>query len=215
MMTRKRNREIDTEKNAPLSLLFTEQFKDIFDQYVVQKLSSKTDLKFFYGTNRASRRAIKRNGIRLEKKFDISEFTTCSQVSFAFDNYKFGENGYKGTEEWFSMRVARTNKLELLKFLREVKKCEWNSWTVNNASQKGNLEMTKYCVEMGCPLDEDVCSAAAAHGNLDCLIYLREKECPWNANILQLANKYGHSDCLNYLIENKCPGFERFLPSTL
>ena len=32
--------------------------------------------------------------------------------------------------------VAGTNKLELLKWIREEKKCEWDAWTINVAALK-------------------------------------------------------------------------------
>ena len=48
--------------------------------------------------------------------------------------------------KYFCIEVALTNKLELLKWAREEKKCEWDEWTINAAAYKGNLEMVKYCV---------------------------------------------------------------------
>ena len=54
----------------------------------------------------------------------------------------------------FCYKVAQTNKLELLKWAREEKKCEWDKWTINAAAYQGNLEMVKYCVANKCPIDE-------------------------------------------------------------
>ena len=51
--------------------------------------------------------------------------------------------------------VAATNKLEFLKWAREVKQCEWDEWTINKAAYKGNLEMLKYCFSNDCPGDEE------------------------------------------------------------
>ena len=56
-------------------------------------------------------------------------------------------------ERFFCWRVARTNKLELLKWAREEKKCEWDELTINEAASEGNLEMVKYCVANECPID--------------------------------------------------------------
>ena len=36
----------------------------------------------------------------------------------------------------FCFEVAQTNKLELLKWAREEKKCEWDEWTINAAADK-------------------------------------------------------------------------------
>ena len=46
----------------------------------------------------------------------------------------------------FCYKVAQTNKLELLKWAREEKKCEWDEGTITAAARQGNLEMVKYCV---------------------------------------------------------------------
>ena len=62
-------------------------------------------------------------------------------------------------ERDFCWEVARTNKLELLKWAREEKKCEWDKYTINAAARQGNLEMVKYCVANECPIDEgSVCT---------------------------------------------------------
>ena len=36
----------------------------------------------------------------------------------------------------FLLEVAKTNKLELLKWAREEKKCEWDEETINTAADK-------------------------------------------------------------------------------
>ena len=48
-----------------------------------------------------------------------------------------------------------TNKLEFLKWAREVKQCEWDEKTITVAAAKGNLEMLKYCFSNDCPCDEE------------------------------------------------------------
>ena len=53
----------------------------------------------------------------------------------------------------FLLEVAQTNKLELLKWAREEKKCEWDDRTINAAAEQGNLEMVKYCVANECPIE--------------------------------------------------------------
>ena len=44
----------------------------------------------------------------------------------------------------FLLQVAQTNKLELLKWAREEKKCS-GVGPINVAAYRGNLEMVKYC----------------------------------------------------------------------
>ena len=58
----------------------------------------------------------------------------------------------------FCTRVAQTNKLELLKWAREEKKCKWDKRTINAAAYQGNLEMVKYCVANECPMNERACA---------------------------------------------------------
>ena len=71
------------------------------------------------------------------------------------------------TETYFCWKVAGTNKLELLKWIREEKKCEWDEGTINAAAEQGNLEMVKYCVANECPINTWACAYAAGHGHLE------------------------------------------------
>ena len=104
----------------------------------------------------------------------------------------------------FLLRVARTNKLELLKWAREEKECEWNSRTINLAAVQGNLEMVKYCVANECPIDESACAAAAIGGHLEVLKYLHEEvKVPWDRHTAYWAALNGHLHILEYLVERK------------
>ena len=85
-------------------------------------------------------------------------------------------------ERSFCWEVAYTNKLELLKWIREEKKCEWDYRTINAAVDQGNLEMVKYCVANECPIDAGTCACAALEGQLECLKYLHEEvKAPWDS----------------------------------
>ena len=66
--------------------------------------------------------------------------------------------GLRMDETYFCCKVARTNKLELLKWAREEKKCEWDGGTIRSAADQGNLEMVKYCVANECPIDTWACA---------------------------------------------------------
>jgi len=186
-------------------------YPDVFEKHVLTKMNG-TDIKFFYGTNTDTRLAIKRANIELQKEFKIEEMSSISQLEFAWDNYRWGEDEYRGTQEWFFFKVAFMNKLEYLVWAREVKNCDWDRWTINMAAIKGNLAMVKYCVENECPMDADLCSLAAQEGHLDILKYLHEHDCPWDWWACSCAHANNRIDCLNYLIEQKCEGFERYLP---
>jgi len=210
--TKKEKIECEDDDQSPLALLFTEQFRDIFEEHIVPKLRPRSDLKFLKMAFKNARDAVERSKIEVGKWFNISEFTSISQMELAWDNYHWGVGG-SGTQEWFCLKVARMNKLEYLVWLREVKNCDWYSGTINMASKQGNLSMVKYCVENGCPMHEwAACEWAAEKGHLDVLKYLHENDCPWNSRACYCAHKYNRIDCLNYLIEQKCPGFKRYLP---
>ena len=201
----------DDYKQSPLALLFTAQWRDIFEEHISPKLKKRSELKFLKMAFKNARDAVERSKIDLDDEFSISEFTSISQMEYAWDNYRWGENvyGWYGTQEWFCMRVARMNKLEYLVWLREVKNCDWDSMTIDRAANQGNLAMVKYCVENECPMTTWACKVAAKEGHLDVLKYLHENDCPWDSMACYWAYENNHNDCLNYLIEQKCPGFER------
>ena len=107
-------------------------------------------------------------------------------------------------ETWFCVKVAQTNKLELLKWAREEKKCKWNERTINAAAEQGNLEMVQYCVANECPIDAWACALAADGGQLECLKYLREEaKAPWDSETAAGAAKFCHLHILEYLVERK------------
>ena len=221
MQTRnaKKQEVVDDEDDEPtdLGLLFTEQWRDIFDEHIVPKLKKRSELKFLMMAFKNARDAVERSKIEVGKKFNISEFTSVSQMELAWDNYHWDEfedewSAAGSTQKYFCQRVAEMNKLEYLVWLREVKNCDWGRWTINRAVLQGNLAMVKYCVDNACPMDEDACTVAALNGHLDVLKYLHENDCPWTSRACRIAHKNNHVDCLNYLIEQKCPGFERYLP---
>jgi len=84
-------------------------------------------------------------------------------------------------EPYFCSRVAQTNKLELLKWAREEKKCEWDKSTICVAALQGNLEMVKYCVANECPIDGyGVCMCCRKRSSR-VIKYLREEvKAPWD-----------------------------------
>ena len=110
-------------------------------------------------------------------------------------------------QTFFCKNVATTNKLEFLKWAREVKHCEWDEETINVAAREGNLEMLKYCFSNDCPCDEKkACKHAAAGGNLDCLRFLFDKVEPSQDTEREAAIQAtcgGHVDILKYFVEER------------
>ena len=209
MSTRNKKQKIDIEKTAALSLLFTEQWRDIFEEHILPKLENGNELKFLKMSFRDARLAIRRSGIDLKDEFNIGELTSIAQLELAWDNYPWDEDDY--SQEYFCRRVAGTNKLEYLVWAREAKNCDWDEKTVERAAELGNLAMVKYCVENECEIDSFACAAAAEYGRLEVLKYLHENDCPWTDMACDNAHENNHIDCLNYLIEQRCPGFEDYI----
>jgi hypothetical protein len=212
IQTRKtKKQKIVDDEQSPLALLFTAQWRDIFEKHIVPKLRPKSELKFLKMAFKNARDAVERSKIKVEERFRIKEFTSISQMELAWDNYHWGV-GWDGIQKWFCVKVALMNKLEYLVWLREVKNCDWDWRTINRAAYQGNLAIVKYCVENGCPMDEGACTCAAQYGHLDVLKYLHENDFPWSSLACYYAHRENQIDCLNYLIEQKCEGFEEYLP---
>ena len=180
---------------------------DICFKHILPRLN-RTDLKFLYEVNGETRALIKRSSRKgeLKKRFKVREMSSISTLEIAWKNKSLWPRSLD--EIWFCERVARTNKLELLKWAREEKKCEWDEDTINAAASQGNLEMVKYCVAKKCPIYEDACLSAARNGHLEVLKYLREEvKARWDGWTATRAAQNGHLHILEYLVERKYDEF--------
>ena len=165
---------------------------DICFKHILPRLNSN-DVKFLYGVNTETRKLVKRSSRKgeLKKGFKVKEMSSISTLEWAWENKSLWPSWWD--EIWFCRQVAQTNKLELLKWAREEKKCEWDEGTILAAAGQGNLEMVKYCVANKCPVNEITCACAAENGHLECLKYLREEvKAPWDSNTVSLAALNGH-----------------------
>ena len=205
-------------KPLPLWRLFREAVlnggacRDIVEKHVMCKLNG-TDVKFLYGVNTETRKLIKRSSRKgeLKKKLRVEEMSSISTLEFAWENRSLWPRHWRKDETTFCWKVADTNKLELLKWAREEKECEWHVETINAVAEHGNLEMLKYCVANECPMDEMACGIAAEFGHLECLKYLREEaKAPWDYEVLYFAHAKKHLECLRYAVEKKCPGWSDY-----
>ncbi|CAL6293103.1 unnamed protein product [Bathycoccus prasinos] len=166
---------------------------DICFQHILPRLNS-TDVKFLY--ERSSRKG------ELKEKFKVNEMSSISTLEFAWEHKSLWPRRW--SERSFCCNVAETNKLELLKWAREEKKCKWDWRTIRTAADQGTLEMVKYCVANECPIDEMACANAAFNGHLEVLKYLREEvKVPWDWRTATWAAKNGHLHILEYLVERK------------
>ena len=96
----------------------------------------------------------------------MREMSSISSLEFAWEHKSLWPS-WLTDETYFCSGVAQTNKLELLKWAREEKKCKWDRRTINMAAQQGNLEMLKYCVANKCPINVFACACAAENGHLE------------------------------------------------
>ncbi|CAL6314510.1 unnamed protein product [Bathycoccus prasinos] len=210
-----RLRKVLESKPLPLWRLFREALlsggacRDIVEKHVMCKLNG-TDLKFFYEVNTETRKLVKRSSRAgdLKETYYVSEISSISTLEVAWEHYPWGTyDEYwqaEMDETYFCSRVAETNKLQLLKWAREEKMCDWDEWTINTAAGQGNLEMVKYCVANECPINEDACAFAAENGHLEILKYLHEEaKAPWDVYTATWAAGKGQLHILEYLVERK------------
>jgi len=184
--------------------------RDIFVSHVMTKLN-ETDRHFFAKANIEHFDLLKYAGKGVSKlRWCIEECSSISTLEWAWNNFEWGgklDDGTVADQAWFCSRVARTNKLELLKWAREEKKCEWDERTINSATYGGNLEMLKYCFANGGPYDETMaCRVAARKGHLDCLRFLFAKVKPsreTEKNAAETAAQQGQLDILKYFVEER------------
>ncbi|WP_205587113.1 hypothetical protein, partial [Pseudomonas aeruginosa] len=120
--------DIERLKLGPTDLwkLITD-YPDIFETHVLLSgYLNDSDIKMFYGSCRASRSAVKRAKIELQETFCVHELSSISTLELAWEGYPWGKrirlpDGREFTmnQEWFCTRVALTNDLKLLRWLRE------------------------------------------------------------------------------------------------
>ena len=182
---------------------------DITFTHILPRLNSN-DIKFLYEVNSETRKLVKRSSRarNLKKKFKVQEMSSISTLEVAWEHFPWGTFDHEVEEDLdetdFCNRVSKTNKLELLKWAREEKECEWDYKTIDAAARQGNLEMVKYCVANECPIYEWACAFAAENGHLEVLKYLREEaKVPWDSTTAAWAARNGHLHILEYLVERK------------
>ena len=184
--------------------------KDVFVSHVIPKLN-RTDRCFFSKVNRESSGVLAYAGLKVsELRAMVHECTSITTMEWMWNNFPWGKKDIEGDvidQAYFCYQVATTNKLELLKWAREVKQCQWDEETISWAAFKGNLEMLKYCFSNGCPYNEkEACELAAFKGHLDCLRFLFDKVKPSRDTERYAAIQAacgGHVDILKYFVEER------------
>ena len=108
----------------------------------------------------------------------------------------------------FLLEVAETNKLELLKWAREEKKCEWDEGRLMRPQIQGNLEMVKYCVANECPIDECACAVLPKRSSRVTQILTRRSQSALGFGYCRFGGLNGHLHILEYLVERKYDQFD-------
>ena len=108
------------------------KWDDICFKHILPRLN-RTDVKILYEVNTETRKLIKRSSRawELKEKLKVEEMSSISTLEVAWENRR----GLWKDETLFCVRVACTNKLELLKWAREEKKCKWDKYTIIAAAQ--------------------------------------------------------------------------------
>jgi hypothetical protein len=184
--------------------------KDVFVSHVISKLNG-TDRIFFSKVNTESQDVLKYAGVNVSGLgWGAYECSSISTLEWAWNHFPWGEKATEGNvmdQAWFCSEVAGTNKLEFLKWAREVKYCEWDEWTIKVAAAKGNLEMLKYCFSNNCPYDEkESCKQAAIGGHLDCVRFVFDKVNPSRETVEDAAIQAtcrGYVEIVKYFVEER------------
>ena len=185
---------------TPLWKVVTDkQYKDIFETHILSKLN---DLSFrvFREVNTESRDACRRSGRKLQEAFELITYSGNPPVAKKTTIKIEG----KEAQYHFCSEAARTGNLVLVRWLREMKKFDWNEWTISSAAENGHLHIVTYCTEQKCPCNELGCAYAAQYGHLDTLKYLHENGVPWNSWTCYYARENNHLECLVYALDNGC-----------
>ena len=201
---------LSLSSSSPLWNGLVVHHKDIFVSHVISKLT-ETDRFFFAKVNGESQDVLKYAGVNVSRlHVFVYECTSISTLEWAWNHMDWGEKDRDGTvidQASFCSGVAETNKLELLKWAREVKQCEWDEKTITVAALIGNLEMLKYCFSNGCACDEKKSfEQVAVEGHLDCLRFLVDKVQPSRGTEMQAAGEAacgGHVEILKYFVEER------------
>ncbi len=185
---------------TPLWKVVTDkQYKDIFETHILKKMV-ELDFRVFREVNTESRDACRRSGRKLLKTF-IAETLSVNPPVVKEETIKLEG---KQAQYNFCSEAAVTGNLALVRWLRDVKKFDWNEWTINSAAENGHLHIVTYCTEQKCPRTDLTCALAAQSGHLDILKYLHENGAPWDSWTCYFARKYNRPECLLYALENGC-----------
>ena len=167
-------RELMKYAPTPLWKVVTDKkYKDIFETHILSKLD-ELSFRVFREVNTESRDACRRSGRKLQETLEVSMWSGKPPEKKKETRKLEG----KEAQHHFCSEAALTGNLALVRWLREVKKFDWNVWTISSAAKHGHLHIVTYCTEQKCPRGSLTCALAAKFGHLDILKYLHENGVP-------------------------------------
>ena len=141
---RKKEEELEEAKRelmkyapTPLWKVVTDKkYKDIFETHILSELED-LDFRVFREVNTESRDACRRSGRKLPETLEVTIW------SGKLPEKKKETRKLEGKEaqHHFCSEAALTGNLALVRWLREVKKFDWNEWTINAAAKLGHLHI--------------------------------------------------------------------------
>ena len=199
----------ENDAPTPLYRLFDE-YPQVVQTHILTKLN-RNERKFLYDVNRRMRALMRDGGIKLSPWFRVSELESVSTLSFVWDAYNI--RFWHVNQRDFFMKVVRTNKLELVRWLREEKNCKWDYGCIHAASEMNNIDVLRYLFAGGCPLvsvaypdEEDnhseLYSYATLKGGMELIKLFREYGLKWNQHVACNAIRRRKLDILKYYVEN-------------
>ena len=193
-------RELMKYAPTPLWKVVTDKkYKDIFETHILSELD-ELSFRVFREVNTESRDACRRSGRKFLETFELTNFSGNPPV-VKKETIKLEG---KVAQYYFCSEAADTGNLALVRWLREVKKFDWNEGTINAAAHLGHLHIVTYCMEQKCRHGSLTCAHAAASGHLDTLKYLHENGVPWDYKTCYYARENNHLECLVYALDNGC-----------
>lgn len=105
-------------------------------------------------------------------------------------------------QRWLCLFYGVRN-LEMLQWMREEKKFEWDERTCAAAAEV-SLSTLQWVRERGCPWDASTIRRAAKCGRLDVIQWARQKGCPWGSAAYIEAAWEGQYETFRWLHENGC-----------
>lgn len=144
---------------------------------------------------------MKKNGISNNYQILITKLKKHQWINLPTKNHKW----INVPTKILKMVIYHEN-MDLLKWLTENKDAlqfRMNYGTIY-AARFGKLEILKWLVKNGYPINEDTCYNAARCDNLYILQWLRKKNCPWDGRVCEIASEYGKLEIFAWALENGC-----------